>query len=62
MPSLQEVYHEIVEHLGPESKAAKAVKQQIEAKAYSKGQSAERFFIAGGAGKQQTPKGGRPAR
>ena len=41
----------------------KAIKQQIEAKAYSKGQSAERFFIAGRAGEpQKAPKGGKTAR
>ena len=46
MPTLQEVYQEIVGQLGQNSPAAKAVKLQIDSEALTKGKSAERFFVS----------------
>lgn len=62
MATLQEIYQMALKLGGPDNAAAQAIKKQIEAEAYSKGQSAERFFIAGGIGKQmQAIKKGKPA-
>jgi hypothetical protein len=56
MATLQEIYQKAVKLSGPDSAAAKAIKQQIESEALSKGQSAERFFIASFQKGKVTPK------
>lgn len=50
MPTLQEMYQEAVELRGPQSPAALALAQQLEAQKANKGRSAERLFVAGGYG------------
>ena len=62
MPTLQEIYQEVVEQRGQDSPAARAIRQQLEAQKYQKGRSAERLFIAGGLGRQmQAIKKNKPA-